>query len=140
MTDIFFMLAQKQSITGGQNPIIMIVFMVLFIAFFYFVVIRPQNKKKKEAENMLKAIKKGDKVVTIGGAHGKVVTVKDDVVVLKIDDNAEITFDKSAIARVINPNPPANTKDNGDKKSDKNSTEQIENNTETEVEEKKETK
>jgi preprotein translocase subunit YajC len=77
--------------------------MVVFIIFFYFVVIRPQNKRKKEMEKMINELKKGDKVVTIGGVHGKVVSVKDDVVVLKVDDNAEITFEKSAIARVNNP-------------------------------------
>jgi len=116
MNEIFFMLAdaQPQSISSG-NPIVMIVFMVLFIVFFYFVVIRPQNKRKKEMENMLNNLKKGDKVVTIGGVHGKVVSVKDDVVVLKIDDNAEITFDKNAIARVINPN---NTQNNKEEKKD----------------------
>lgn len=104
MESILFILAQAEVAPNTSNPIVMIVFMVLFIVFFYFVVIRPQNKRKKEMEKMLNELRKGDKVVTIGGVHGKVVSVRDDVVVLKIDDNAEITFDKNAIARVINPN------------------------------------
>jgi len=97
------MLAQAKTEPTTGNPIVMLVFMVVFIIFFYFVVIRPQNKRKKEMEKMINELKKGDKVVTIGGVHGKVVSVKDDVVVLKVDDNAEITFEKSAIARVNNP-------------------------------------
>ncbi len=117
MDTIFFMLAQAKTEPTGGNPIIMIVFMVLFIVFFYFVVIRPQNKTKKEREKMLNELKKGDKVVTIGGVHGKIVSVKEDVVVLKIDDNAEITFDKSAVARIVNTNLQNNNKkeDSSDK-------------------------
>jgi len=103
MENVFFMLAQAKTEPTTGNPIVMLVFMVVFIIFFYFVVIRPQNKRKKEMEKMINELKKGDKVVTIGGVHGKVVSVKDDVVVLKVDDNAEITFEKSAIARVNNP-------------------------------------
>jgi preprotein translocase subunit YajC len=80
------------------------IIMVGFIAFFYFFIIRPQNKKRKDAETMLNSIKKGDKVVTIGGMHGKVSAVKETEIVIKVDANAEITLDKSAIAKVINPN------------------------------------
>ncbi len=102
--------------TGLNDSIIMTVFMVVFIAFFYFVVIRPQNKKKKEAENMLKSMKPGDRVVTIGGCHGKVVSSKDDTVTIRVDDKAELTFDKNAIARVIDPSAKDKTDKNDKKK------------------------
>jgi len=116
MNNLFFLLTKEgtKGQTGLNDPLIMTIFMVVFIAFFYFVVIRPQNKKKKEAENMLKNIKPGDKVVTIGGCHGKVVSSKDDTITIRVDDKAELTFDKNAIARVIDPN--AGVKDKGDKK------------------------
>lgn len=87
------------SLLGGNG--MLLVMMVVFMGFFYFTVIRPQNKKKKEMQNMLNALKKGDKIVTIGGVHGKVVTVKDDTVTIRVDDRAEITFDKSAISQVV---------------------------------------
>ena len=59
-----------------------------------------QSKKRKELAQKLSNLKKGDRVVTIGGIHGKVVSVKDKVVVVRIDDRAEITFDKNAISTV----------------------------------------
>jgi preprotein translocase subunit YajC len=70
------------------------------IVIFYFFIIRPQNKKQKEMQKMLSAIKKGDKIVTIGGLHGIVHAVKDTTVVIKADDNAKLEFSKSAIATV----------------------------------------
>jgi len=69
-------------------------------AIFYFMIIRPQNKKQKAAEKMISSVKKGDKVVTIGGVHGTVNSVKDKTVVVKVDDSAKIEFSKSAIASV----------------------------------------
>ena len=69
-------------------------------AIFYFLIIRPQNKKQKEAQKMIAAVKKGDKVVTIGGVHGTVSAVKEKTVVIKVDDSAKIEFTKSAIASV----------------------------------------
>ncbi|MBU0927734.1 MAG: preprotein translocase subunit YajC [Spirochaetes bacterium] len=69
-------------------------------AIFYFLIIRPQNKKQKEAQKMIAAIKKGDKVVTIGGIHGTVNSVKEKTVVVKVDDSSRLEFSKSAIASV----------------------------------------
>ena len=96
----------------------MIGFMVVFIAFFYFVVIRPQSKKKKEMESMMSNLKKGDKVVTVGGIMGKISSIKDNVITLKVNDsNTEISFEKSAISRVVLPPQASNQKN--DKKNDK---------------------
>jgi preprotein translocase subunit YajC len=71
------------------------------ILIFYFLLIRPQNKKRKETEKMLSAIKKGDKVVTIGGIHGTIQSVKESTVILKVDDNVKIEFLRSAISSVV---------------------------------------
>lgn len=75
------------------------------ILIFYFMIIRPQNKRQKEAEKMLTTLKRGDKVVTIGGLRGEIQDVKTDTVVLKVDpdSNAKLEFTKSSIASVINP-------------------------------------
>lgn len=85
------------------NTMMFTIMMVGFIAIFYFFIVLPQNKKRKEMQNMLSSLKKGDRVVTIGGVHGKVSSVKENEIVLKVDANAEITFEKSAIARVLKP-------------------------------------
>ena len=74
---------------------------VAIIAIFYFLIYRPQKKKDKEAKAMLAAMKKGDRVVTIGGIHGTVVTVKDKTVVVKVDDSARIEFSKEAVSTVV---------------------------------------
>ena len=77
----------------------LITFGLVFVI-FYFLIIRPQNKKQKEAKKMIEAVKKGDKVVTIGGVHGTVASVKDGTIVIKVDDNCKIEFSKSAISAV----------------------------------------
>ena len=86
---------------GGGQLVTMLVTFGLIIVVFYFLVIRPQNKKKKDAAKMLENIKKGDRVVTIGGMHGYVESAKEDAVVLKVDDNVKVKFSKSAIAQVL---------------------------------------
>lgn len=93
--------APNSSQTGSFGSLIVTV--VLMIGIFYFFLIRPQNKKQKEMEKMLAALKKGDKVVTIGGIHGVVSSVKEKTIVLKVDDNAKLEFNRSAIASVVNP-------------------------------------
>lgn len=90
--------------TGGASTtgsfMSLMVTVVMMIAIFYFFLIRPQSKKQKETEKMLAALKKGDKVVTIGGIHGTITSVKEKTVVLKVDDNAKIEFNRTAIASV----------------------------------------
>ena len=74
--------------------------LVVLVGVFYFLVIRPQSKKQKETEKMLKALKKGDSVVTIGGIHGVVSSTKEKTVIVKVDDNCKLEFLRSAIATV----------------------------------------
>ncbi len=73
----------------------------LIILIFYFLIIRPQKKREKETKNMLSAMKKGDKVVSIGGIRGTIVSVKESTVVVKVDDNTRLEFSKSAIAQIL---------------------------------------
>ncbi len=86
---------------GGASQWGILIVMPLIILVFYFLVMRPQNKKQKEAKKMLESIRKGDRVVTIGGLRGTVVTVKDDVVVLKVDENTKLEYSKNAVATVL---------------------------------------
>ena len=83
--------------TGGlASPLIM---MVLMFAIFYFMLIRPENKRKKEAEQMRSAVKTGDKVTTIGGIIGTVVSVKDEKFVMETGaDQVRIELAKWAIS------------------------------------------
>lgn len=83
--------AQQGSSFSGIFMIILI--FVIFWLFF----IRPQNKRNKEQQKFRENLKKGDKIVTIGGIHGKVVEVKENTVIVSVDPNASIEFEKSAI-------------------------------------------
>ena len=73
--------------------------MVLMIAIFYFMLIRPENKRKKEAEEMRSAVKVGDKITTIGGICGTVVSIKDDKLVIETGaDQVRIELAKWAMS------------------------------------------
>lgn len=81
-------------------------FILMFVV-FYFLLIRPQQKKQKTRTLMLNQVKKGDKIVTIGGLHGTIAEITDDVVVLRVTDTTKLTFDRSAISTVSQSAPSA---------------------------------
>ena len=68
---------------GQQNPMSMIIMMVALFGVMYFVMIRPQKKKQKEEQNMRDNIQIGDEITTIGGIMGRVVTVKEDSLIIE---------------------------------------------------------
>ncbi|AKF94970.1 preprotein translocase subunit YajC [Brevibacillus laterosporus] len=84
---------------GGLLPII-----IMFVI-FYFLLIRPQQKRNKERNAMLAAMKKGDRVVTIGGLHGTIQDITDDTLILKVSHNVHMTFDRGAVNSVTVPSP-----------------------------------
>ena len=93
--------------TAGDAPTAMpgmdmtstIIMLVIMVGIFYFMLIRPENKRKKEAEQMRSALKTGDKITTIGGITGTVVSVKDDRFVLETGaDQVRIEFAKWALS------------------------------------------
>ena len=84
---------------GGGLMSMLPVFAVIFFI-FYFLVIRPQGKEKKKREDLLKQVKKHDKVVTTAGIHGVVVSTTDAEIVLEVSDGVRIKFDRAAIWQV----------------------------------------
>ncbi len=74
---------------------------IIMFAIFYFLLIRPQQKKAKQRNAMLGALKKGDKIVTIGGVHGTIQDLSDDTITLRIAHNVNVTFDRGAINSVV---------------------------------------
>lgn len=88
---------------GAVNPLVsfpIIPYILIFLV-FWFLVIKPQKDKQKEQADMLKNVKKNDEVVTVAGIHGTVVLVKDKTVVVRVDDNVKIEFDKESITKII---------------------------------------
>ncbi|WP_239615226.1 preprotein translocase subunit YajC [Cohnella mopanensis] len=86
--------------SGGGNLLYTLAPFILMFAIFYFLLIRPQQKKQKQRGSMLNALKKGDKVTTVGGLHGTISEISDDTVVLKVNDVTKLTFDRSSINNV----------------------------------------
>ncbi|AQS55217.1 MAG: preprotein translocase subunit YajC [Novibacillus thermophilus] len=74
--------------------------LILIFAIFYFLLIRPQQKRQKERNAMLQALKKGDKVITIGGIHGTIVDLTEERVTLKVSDTTKMVFERNAVNAV----------------------------------------
>lgn len=108
LANLPIMMAAPGGDAAGSASIVptLITFGLVFVI-FYFLIIRPQNKKQKETKKMLESLKKGDRVVTIGGIHGSIQSIKDDTVVLKIDSNTKLTFSRSAISNVVEQSRPS---------------------------------
>ena len=98
---MFLQDAGAGQVTGGMGGLVTFLPLILILLIMYFLMIRPQNKKQKETEKMIAALKKGDKVVTIGGIHGTVASTKENTVIVKVDDNTRIEFNRTAIATVV---------------------------------------
>ncbi|HEX6227758.1 MAG TPA: preprotein translocase subunit YajC [Chryseolinea sp.] len=85
--------AQQQT-----NPIFQYVIFGGIILVFYFFMIRPQQKKAKDQKKFIDEVKKGDYVITIGGAHGYVAELDGDTFILEVEKGGRIRFNKSAIS------------------------------------------
>ena len=81
---------------GGWTTWVMI---ALIFAVMWFFMIRPQRKQQKELENFRNALKKGDKVVTIGGIYGTVCEIKENSVLIEVDNNVKIRVSKQALVK-----------------------------------------
>lgn len=86
-----------QAPAGGSNTYGMLIPMVLIIVVFYFFMIRPQVKKQKDQKKYVEELKKGDRVVTTAGIHGKIIDLNETTFLVEVD-NGKIRFDKSAIS------------------------------------------
>ncbi|MCI0495014.1 preprotein translocase subunit YajC [candidate division KSB1 bacterium] len=91
---------------GGQgqaNPLALWLPIILIFAIMYFLIFRPQAKKQKQQRMMIEALKKGDKIITAGGIYGTIVGVKEkeNIIIVKVDDNTKIELAKGSVAQVI---------------------------------------
>jgi len=94
-----FILLQDQAQQQGGSMWSSLIFIVLLIVVFWLFFIRPQSKRAKEEQKFRDELKKGDKVVTIGGFHGKITEVKETTVMLSIAPNMEVEIEKTALVK-----------------------------------------
>ena len=91
--NMFLLQAPEQQGSSWPGLVMIVLIFVIFWLFF----IRPQNKRAKEQQQFRENLKKGDKIVTFGGIHGKIDEVKESTVIVSVDHNTKIEFEKSAI-------------------------------------------
>ncbi len=100
MTATLALWAAAPAAGGGSLGLLLPI--LLFIPIFYLLLIRPQQKKQKSWQEMLGKIKTGDRVTTTGGIRGVILSLKEDVIVIRVaPDNLKLEVAKSAIASVV---------------------------------------
>ncbi|GAB2551062.1 preprotein translocase subunit YajC [Rufibacter soli] len=87
-----------QATPEGANLYSNFLFIGLIILVFYFFMIRPQQKKAKDQKKFREELKRGMSVVTVGGLHGRLLSIDDDTVWIEVDKGIKLKFDKVAIA------------------------------------------
>jgi preprotein translocase subunit YajC len=80
-----------------SSPISLGIMIAVFVVFYIFFILLPQRKREKEKKNFFNVIKPGDHVVTVGGMHGKIISIEDDIVLLEFDRNMRVKVDKTAL-------------------------------------------
>lgn len=103
MQILYLLLAQNQGNAGGSLFGLLVPLLVIFGVFYIFIII-PQQRAEKKRQAMLSSLEKGDKVITIGGIIGTVNKVDKNFVILKVSQDTNIKFDKSAIKGIIEKN------------------------------------
>ena len=88
-------------VAASPSPIVSFVPMIVVIGILYMLIIRPQQQQAKEHRRMVDNLKTGDRVITQGGIHGTVTSLKGNVVQVKIAENVRVDVSRSAINQVI---------------------------------------
>ncbi len=94
----------EQTGMGMNGMITTVIYLVAMVAIFYFLLIRPQKKREKDARLMMENLQMGDKVVTIGGIHGKITQLKEDTVIIEtgaLGNTSTVKVSRSAIREVL---------------------------------------
>jgi preprotein translocase subunit YajC len=98
-----FLMAGNSASGKESNPFMTFLPLLLIVVVFYFFMIRPQMKRTKEQKKFREALKKGDKIVTAGGLHGKIVEVQETTFIIETEGLCKLKIEKSAIASSFNP-------------------------------------
>ncbi len=87
----------------GGNPIVGFLPIVAMLAIMYFLLLRPQQKEARRHQEMLGALKKGDEVVTVGGLYGRILSLTDERVSLRVDEGVKVDVERAKIMRLAQP-------------------------------------
>jgi len=81
-----------------ENTAVFFVFLILLFAMFYFLIIRPQRKRQQRHKELMDALQPGDRIITIGGIHGKIESLTEENVILKVESGATLRMARNAVA------------------------------------------
>ena len=99
MTNLLNILLMAQQGAGGQQSSwISFLPLVLIIVVFYFFFIRPQMKRSKDQKIFKENLQKGQKIITIGGIHGRIVEIQETTVTIEVENNVRLRIEKTAVA------------------------------------------
>jgi preprotein translocase subunit YajC len=96
LLNILLMTPQQQG--GQQSSWVTFIPLLLIVVVFYFFFIRPQMKRSKDQKKFRESLQKGQKIITIGGIHGRIVEIQDTTVTVEVENNIRLRVEKSAIA------------------------------------------
>ena len=96
LTIVFFPSGQEGG--GATGTVLML---VSFVAIFYFLLIRPQRQQQKRHEAMVKNLRRGDEITTVGGIVGQIIHVKDDRLTIKTGDETRVVIERDKVARKL---------------------------------------
>jgi len=99
--DFFISSAYAQDAATPSGGLISFLPLIVIFALFYFMLIRPQMKRAKEHRQLVAGLQKGDEVVTSGGLLGKITSIDDSFVTVKVAENTEIMVQRHAVASVM---------------------------------------
>ncbi|MGD9154195.1 MAG: preprotein translocase subunit YajC [Bacillota bacterium] len=85
---------------AAGNPLMGFLPMILIMVVLWFIMIAPQRKQQKQRDQMLKSLKKGDKVITVGGLHGEIVDIDESEIRLRVTDKTELKFNRASISKI----------------------------------------
>lgn len=94
MLNNLFLVAPQQ----GGNPLGSFLPIILIMVVFYFFMIRPQMKKAKEQKQFRESLRKGDRIVTIGGIHGKIIELEDTTLIIETEGQGRLKIERSAVS------------------------------------------
>lgn len=98
MNNLFLLLMAPAEGQQGGSGWSMLIMLLLFFVILWLFMIRPQQKRAKQEQEARNAMQKGDKVVTIGGVHGKISEIQENTFLIEVADGVKIKIEKSAIA------------------------------------------
>ncbi|MFA5970956.1 MAG: preprotein translocase subunit YajC [Lentimicrobiaceae bacterium] len=98
LLNILLMAPPAGGSTGGGGMTSSLIFLVLIFVVFYFFFIRPQVKKQKEQKKFREGLSKGQKIITIGGIHGRIVELQETTCTIEVEGGVKLKLEKSAVA------------------------------------------